>query len=324
MPSAEDLSKTLNQTIRSVVEEYRYDIFLLVGDISEGLGRRFIDLLKTVSPRNDNCLLLVATTGGLMHEAYRVTRHVHDKYDDGNFAFLTDSYCKSAGTLIALGADQIIMGDHAEFGPLDTQVRVKDEFGELQSSLIDTDALRILQEEVFTNFSGQFSNLLSLGGGTLTTQTALRVASELTLGLFSGIYSQINPIRFGERGRAIQVALEYGQRVGRENLKRGALEKLITGYPSHGFVIDRIEAQELFHEVNTPSPGIELLSKQLQPVVDYYYTSERTMLEYLSSGVPDYLIRWLEILTTSPDEEETEDDARGVESEINSEAEEQD
>ena len=192
------------------------------------------------------------------------------------------------------------MTDRSELGPLDTQVRVRGEFGEYQSGLIDTDALRILQDEVFANFSGQFGRLISLGDGAFTTQTALRTASELTIGLFSGIYSQINPIRFGERGRAVRVALEYGQRVSTSNVKEGTLGKLATGYPSHGFLIDRREAQELFYEVYQPTEQMVIASELLRPVVNYFCASESPVLEYLSQGISDHLGQLLQVLRAYP------------------------
>lgn len=299
MTSPDRALQLLEDILPSMAQESKSDIFLLVGDISQGLGRRFLDLCLSSPLEGENCVLLLTTRGGLMDEAYRITRHIQQMYREGTFTVVADNLCKSAGTLIALGADRLIMGDHAELGPLDTQVRVRDEFWEYQSGLIDTDALRILQGEVFTNFSQQFSDLLSLGGGALTTQTALRVASDLTLGLFSGIYSQVNPIRFGERGRAVQVALEYGQRVIRGNVREGTLEKLTTGYPSHGFVIDRFEAAQLFHEVNTTTDYLDVTSKLLQPLVDHYVSETAPLLENLSHGLPDYLARWLEILNSN-------------------------
>ena len=230
-----------------------------------------------------------------------------EKYAQGNFYLFTNSLCKSAGTLIALGADILIMTDHAEFGPLDTQVMVRDEFGEYQSGLIDTDALRILQGEVFANFRGQFGELLSLGSGNFTTQTASRIASELTIGLFDGIYSQVNPIRFGERGRAVQVALEYGRRVTTSNVKEGTLNRLATGYPSHRFVIDRRETEELFYEVFRPNEQMDTVSVLLNPLMNYFHASENSFLEYLNQGVSELLGEWLQILNTGgPEHEQSE------------------
>ena len=225
-----------------------------------------------------------------------------------------DGLCKSAGTLIALGADTLVMTDRAELGPLDTQVGVRDEFGEQQSGLIDNDALRHLNEEVFNSFQGHLGRLLSLGNSELTTRTALSVASELTLGLFGGIYSQIAPIRFGETARAIQVALEYGYRVKGFNVQEGALEKLATGYPSHGFVIDRREAEGLFHDVYRLSPdgAITELAELLRLVVDSYRLTDRESptLEYLNIGVSEHVGMMLQILTNDvAPSDDSEDDS---------------
>ena len=292
-----DQVELLERTIQSVAHVYNADIFFLVGDLSDDLGHKFVDLCPSV-PEAQNCLLLLTTAGGSLEAAYRITRCIQSRYVRGNVMLFTNSLCKSAGTLIALGSDMLIMTDHAELGPLDTQVRVRDEFGEYQSGLIDTDALRILQDEVFANFSGQFSRLLSLGSGAFTAQTASRIASELTLGLFGGIYSQINPIRFGERGHAVQVALEYGQRVSTGNVREGTLEKLATGYPSHGFMIDRRETEELFYEVYIPDEHISTLSEQLHPLVNYFYSSDSPVLEYLNQGVTEHIGRFLQALGT--------------------------
>jgi len=62
---------------------------------------------------------------------------------------------------------------------------------------------------------------------------------------------QIDPERLGEVQRAITVANVYGNRLNKSNLKRGALEKLVQGYPTHGFVIDIDEAKTLFNKVRS-------------------------------------------------------------------------
>ena len=297
-------TELLGLSIQTVSQVYGADIFFLVGDITDEIGHRFVDICPSI-PNMSNCILMLTTAGGSLEAAYRITRCIRSRYTHGNVMLFTNSLCKSAGTLIALGSDMLIMTDHGELGPLDTQVRVRDEFGEYQSGLIDTDALRILQEEVFKNFNGQFTRLLSLGSGAFTTQTASRIASDLTLGLFSGIYNQINPIRFGERGRAVQVALEYGNRVSSSNVKTGTLERLATEYPSHGFIIDRREAEELFYDVYIPDEHLSMLSDLLRPLVNYLYSSEGTVLEYLNQGVPEHISRLVQILNA--DEPEHED-----------------
>ena len=53
----------------------------------------------------------------------------------------------------------------------------------------------------------------------------------------------------------MRVAMEYGNRLNRGNLKEGALARLISGYPSHGFIIDRDEAATLFERVRDVNPA---------------------------------------------------------------------
>ena len=42
-----------------------------------------------------------------------------------------------------------------------------------------------------------------------------------------------------------------------------AIEKLVTGYPDHAFIIDREEAQTLFHNVGEPDGELKVLSDKL-------------------------------------------------------------
>ena len=278
-------------TIQLMAQSYEADLFVLAGPITDDLGHRFADLCPS-EPEERNCILMLTTSGGDLEAAYRITRCIQARYSRGNFILFTDGACKSAGTLIALGADWILMTDRAELVPLDTQVIVRDEVGEYQSGLIGSDALASLQHEVFINFSGQFEKLMSLGRGNLTTQTALRIASELTLGLFRDIYSQINPIRVGERARAIQEALHYGERVSSINVKDGTLNKLAMEYPSHGFVIDRKEAGDLFFEVHPPNLEMSLLADWLRLPVAYF---EGQILEHLNGTLTENFTRWFEL-----------------------------
>ena len=292
----------LKRAIDAAAKAHDADIFLLVGGISEGLGHSFIELCPPRSRAASNCILSLITPGGDLEAAYRIARCIQDRYAGGNFILFTDGVCKSAGTLIAMGANALFMTDHAELGPLDTQVMVRDEFGESESGLIDTDALRKLGEEAFTTFQEHFGRLKSLGSGNLTTHTALRTASDLTLGLFGGIYSKIDPLRLGERARAIELAMEYGLGVRSNNVKDGTLERLATGYPSHGFQIDRREAGELFWDVHPPDKHLGRLAELLRMVRSL--DSDIFILENLNHEVSDYFSRLVEII----DESDSEDD----------------
>lgn len=52
---------------------------------------------------------------------YRIGRALQHNYDD--VTLLVVGPCKSAGTLIAIAANKLVIGDMGELGPLDIQLK---------------------------------------------------------------------------------------------------------------------------------------------------------------------------------------------------------
>ena len=61
--------------------------------------------------------LFIYTTGGQIFVPHRLTRLIREFCD--NFSVLVPYRCHSAGTLLCLGADEIIMGKFGELSPID-------------------------------------------------------------------------------------------------------------------------------------------------------------------------------------------------------------
>ena len=87
----------------------------------------------------------------------------------------------------------------------------------------------------------------------MSSRLAFEQASALAIGLMGPVFSQIDPLQVAEVDRAMRAARLYVQRLGGNHLKEGALDRLLTGYPSHDFVIDREEASDLIRTVRAPS-----------------------------------------------------------------------
>lgn len=85
----------------------------------------FMDLLHNVQPRSDVDLLL-HTGGGDIDAAEKLISMVRRKVCDAKLRVVVPDYAKSAGTLMALGADAIVMSDSSELGPIDPQVVLTD------------------------------------------------------------------------------------------------------------------------------------------------------------------------------------------------------
>src|SRR5713226_451339 len=78
------------------------------------------DALASVG-KVDNLDLLLHTTGGSGDVAEKFVEMCR-RYFPHNFRVIVPNMAKSAGTLIALGADSIVMGYCSELGPIDPQI----------------------------------------------------------------------------------------------------------------------------------------------------------------------------------------------------------
>jgi hypothetical protein len=262
--------------VKRVSDHYKSDILLYIGPIERPYDDRFVTRVKNRKILN-NVILLLTTYGGDPHAAYRMARCLQEHYETtsgadgigppseqkvkGKFRLFVDSRCKSAGTILAAGANTLMLSDYGELGPIDVQIRKSDEVGERSSVLTPKHAMESLQTLALHHFEHAFKGLRFSEELSFTTKLAAEVAQGLAVGLFEPIYAQIDPMRVGEYDRAMRIASEYGSRLGKANLKEGALEKLVTGYPAHGFVIDKKEARDIFKDVEEPTADLLTLGE---------------------------------------------------------------
>jgi hypothetical protein len=218
--------------------------------ISHAISRELhllVSRILSARKRSEACTVILTTSGGDPNGGYRVARALRHYYK--HVRLVVPSYCKSAGTLVAIAADELAIGDLGELGPLDIQVRKGSELSERSSGL---DIMQALQ--AVTHYTQDAFHRVMIGtrGFGLSTKLCADFAATVASGIATPLIGQIDPIQLGEMQRATRVALEYGQRLDAhsKNLKAGALERLISDYPAHGFVIDRKEANELFNRVH--------------------------------------------------------------------------
>ena len=243
----------------SVAEAADSDVLLLNGLMTRPLDFEIIELCASRT-RRTNVILMLITEGGDADPAYRIARCLQEHYD--RFSLFVSGYCKSAGTLVALGAHEMIIADCGELGPLDVQMSKEDELGATRSGLTVLSALSALQVKAYDAFEYFLLETKRRGGGFITTRTAIRVATDLTGSLFAPIYEHVDAMHIGEADRSLRIAHRYGEilQQSSQNCKPGALEMLTGSYPSHGFIIDRLQAESLFNNVRPPHPNEVALS----------------------------------------------------------------
>lgn len=294
----------LEKLAKSVSEHYNADVYLFIGPMFPPVDRMFIDEIRRRKSRK-NALLIIDTFGGSAEVAYRMGRAVQRAYrtkadtgdDRGKFIIYVHEVCKSAGTILSLAADTIIMSQFAELGPIDVQLRKDDEIGERTSGLTPHQALETLQVESGSHFLRFFRELRFGSELGFSTKLSADIAAKMAVGLMGSVYSQMDPSRLGEVERHVRVSSEYGSRLKTENVKEQTVARLVAEYPSHDFVIDRTEARQLFEDIGKPSDDLEEIAK--------YFA--RFKSEVMKSG--EFVLTCL-----SKEDEDHEDENRGCES----------
>jgi hypothetical protein len=241
-----DGDPNLDSVIQRIASAFDVDVYLFSGAMQGRLADRFIETLRNVPKKRKNVALVLTTDGGSADSAYHMTRCLKRYYD--KFILYVFGYCKSAGTLVAIGADEIVMSEFGQFGPLDVQLSDKNELFGQTPALDVSQSIATLSNTAFEFFTDHFFGM-SPGRG-VNTKTAVDIAKCLTLGIIEPIASQIDPLLLGRVDRSMKIAHAYGLRLNPNFTK---IEKLIEGYPSHNFVIDFEEASTLFPNVREPN-----------------------------------------------------------------------
>ena len=92
----------------------------------------FVDLLHNVQ-EGENLGLLLHTIGGSVDVAEKLMQLVRSSIgQDAELRVIVPEFAKSAGTVMVLGADYVVMSDTSELGPIDPQMRFADSRGNLR------------------------------------------------------------------------------------------------------------------------------------------------------------------------------------------------
>lgn len=270
--------------IAEISESNDADILLFNAELERGVDDVVIASVKA-EKRHPNLMMILVTPGGDADAAYKMTRYIQEEYE--KFIVFVPGICKSAGTLCVLGANEIVMCDEGELGPLDVQLYKKDEIGELSSGLVLGEALSVTQSQAFSMFEKYMLDIKRNSSGQISFKMAAEIAGQLVVGLFEPVYRQVDPMLIGEVQRSMTVAEDYGRRlqVRSRNFTEEALLLLIQSYPSHSFVIDRREATQLFRNVREANKSEESLAVLLEPISRV--PSEKGQIAFLTEGLDE-------------------------------------
>ena len=232
---SEDIRRLITQS--GLKEQYDF-VFLYdeYSRISRHTSNRLYSAVTDLAHSAEKPLfLLLHTNGGSVEPAYLISKCC--KKSAPKFVVAVPRFAKSAGTLIALGADEIHMGIISELGPIDPQI-------------------------------GDYP-ALGLGSAVEHIATLCKKHPDAVEMLAKYLASSLNLHDLGYFERVSESAVQYAERLltGKQ-LPQGqnpaaVAHRFVYGYKDHGFVIDRDEAAEILGPaiVKTDTPEYKLANK---------------------------------------------------------------
>jgi hypothetical protein len=201
-------------------------------------------------PRPERTInVILDSTGGPLDSAFRTVLFL-SRYA-GRLNVYVPRKAKSASTLIAVGANQIVMSPFGELGPLDTQIRDPRNPTDYISALDCYQSVDYVREFGFSTLSQALKQLATVTQGKLLLSDSLNAAAQFAIGSITPMLSQTRSLDFGAWGRSLKMGERYAQilisRAAQTELGKAerVASRLVYGYTHHLFPIDITEARDM-------------------------------------------------------------------------------
>jgi hypothetical protein len=177
--------------IRDIQETTHTHVLSYVAGIASPVDREdviaFVDLLHNVNPDHPIDLML-HTGGGDIDAAEKLMSMVRNRAGTKPVRIIVPDYAKSAGTLMALGADRIIMSDTSELGPIDPQVIRADRNGNRLAHSVKN----------YLDAYNRYQKALERDPSDVTALTMLSKLDPETVQLFEGVMKRAREFAEGQ------------------------------------------------------------------------------------------------------------------------------
>lgn len=279
--------RDLEADMNALATERGRSVILLNGPMDNFVIESGTFLAQIASGGNRRLSILLNSLGGSGTATYKMILSMRQHADD--IEVFVPRYANSAATLFCLGADTIYMGNEGELGPLDPQILDRTGSGRRVSALETFKGLEQLLEHSLEAFDSTVRFILR--NAPVDVHQAMEHAKPLFAAVVSPLYQNVDLHELGEAGRYLAEVEEYAframQRWGYKNIDepdiRRMVRRLVWGYPSHEFVIDLAEAQDIGLNAKPMSDVSESFEDTANRIVARLDVDER----YVWWGFPD-------------------------------------
>lgn len=214
------------------------------GQISSDAIRELLLQLHALPANTEAIDLLIVSEGGDPTVAWRIVSLIREQVRSFNVLIPQAAY--SAATLIALGADEIVMHPHGNLGPTDPQISgpSKDGKGSINFGSEDLGAfLKFAKEEVGLSDQGHLLEVLSM------------------------FCDQVGAVPLGVAARSSQLSISMGEKLLRLHMNKSdqrqearvIAEKLTKDFFHHGYPVNRTEAEQIGLKIAGSNKKVESL-----------------------------------------------------------------
>ncbi|ASJ02693.1 hypothetical protein A3L09_05205 [Thermococcus profundus] len=214
------------------------------GQIASDVIPHFARQISKISESTKEVDILIVSYGGDPTVAWRLITMLRERFDKVGVLIPFAAY--SAATLLALGADEIVMHPFSNLGPVDPQLTYprKNPDGTVEQIQFGAEDLR------------HFLDFVKKDVG-VSDQEPLERAFEL-------ICTDVGSIPIGVAKRSSYLALSLGEKLLSLHMKdqnkvRAISEALNKSFYHHGYPVGRREAKEIGLPVTEPSEDLEKL-----------------------------------------------------------------
>lgn len=266
------LPPKFSAAVKELERVLKADVWMLIQNSSLGgswsiLGpdvvRAFM-IARSQMPKGKPVALLIDSPGGYAKSAWQIAMILRTRC--GGFTAVIPRYAKSAATILTCGADTILMGEHAELGPLDAQYFDNDRES-VGSALDEVQTLERLHA-VSLELVDRTMNLL-LGSSGKKIETLLPISMNFIGHLMRPMLEKIDAVHYTQMSRILKVAEDYAIRLLRAQYSldeaRTMARHLVEHYPEHDFAVDAIEAASFGLRTKEPTDAEQRIFDEMAP-----------------------------------------------------------
>lgn len=113
----------ITQRLVRIEEEFDADVVTLIHPIGGPFDDIIRDQLDNIPDKRANLLVILETEGGSIETTERIADVFRHHYPIGEVSFLIPNFAMSAGTILVMSGDRILMDYYSVLGPIDPQVQ---------------------------------------------------------------------------------------------------------------------------------------------------------------------------------------------------------